>query len=39
MTVKDAFGAPKMVPFDGTRLAFSLELMQQGKIDPLTYQW
>ena len=32
-----AFGAPKMVPFDQARLAFPLEMMQKGNIDPKTY--
>lgn len=36
---KDAFEAPEMVPFDKTRLEFPLELMNKGKIDPLTYDW
>jgi len=36
---KDAFGAKEMVPFDMTRIEFSLELMKKGKIDPLTYSW
>ena len=36
---KDVFGAPEMVPFDQARLAYPLELMQKGKIDPLTYSW
>ena len=37
--VKDAFGAPKMVAFDQSRLEYPLELMAKGKIDPLTYSW
>lgn len=32
-----AFGALKMVPFDPSRLAFPLELMQKGHIDPKNY--
>jgi ABC-type phosphate/phosphonate transport system substrate-binding protein len=32
-----AFGAPKMVPFDQARLAFPLEMMKKGNIDPKTY--
>lgn len=36
---KEAFGAPQMVPFDVTRVQFSVELMKKGKIDPLTYSW
>ena len=36
---KDAFGAPEMVPFDQSRLEFSLGLMKKGKIDPLAYNW
>ncbi len=36
---KDVFGAPQMVPFDITRIEFSLGLMDKGKIDPLTYSW
>ncbi len=39
IAAKDAFGAPEMVPFDETRLRFSLGLMEKGKIDPLTYSW
>jgi ABC-type phosphate/phosphonate transport system substrate-binding protein len=39
VAVKDAFGAPQMVPFDQSRLEFSLDLMKKGKIDPLTYSW
>jgi len=31
------FGAPKMVPFDQSRLAFPLEMMKKGNIDPQTY--
>jgi hypothetical protein len=36
---KDVFGAKEMVPFDMTRIEFPLELMEKGKIDPLTYSW
>lgn len=36
---KDSFGAKEMVPFDMTRIEFPLELMEKGKIDPLTYSW
>ncbi len=36
---KDAFGTKEMVPFDITRIEFPLELMEKGKIDPLTYSW
>ncbi len=36
---KDAFGAPRMVPFDHSKIEFSLSLMEKGKIDPLTYSW
>jgi len=32
-----AFGAPKMAPFDQSRLAFPLELMKKGHIDPKNY--
>ena len=39
IAAKDAFGAPEMVPFDQSRLEFSLGLMKKGKIDPLTYSW
>ncbi|MDT8441858.1 MAG: PhnD/SsuA/transferrin family substrate-binding protein [Desulfuromonadales bacterium] len=36
----DAFGAnAKMVEFSGDNLAFSLDLMKRGNIDPLTYSW
>jgi ABC-type phosphate/phosphonate transport system substrate-binding protein len=28
-----------VVPFEASQLAFSLELMKKGKIDPLTYKW
>lgn len=36
---KAAFGVREMVPFDPARLDFSLDLMRQGGIDPLTYAW
>lgn len=36
---KAAFGAPAMVPFDAQHLQFSLDLMEKGGIDPLSYQW
>ncbi len=36
----DVFGmGAKMVEFDGKALNFSLELMKQGNINPLTYSW
>jgi len=28
-----------MVPFDSSKLDFSLELMRKGNIDPLNYNW
>lgn len=35
-----AFGeGAKMMPFSADKLAFSLELMQKGKINPKTYTW
>ncbi|RLB65937.1 MAG: hypothetical protein DRH08_07255 [Deltaproteobacteria bacterium] len=35
-----AFGSNAvMLPFESSKLSFSLGLMQQGKIDPLTYSW
>lgn len=35
-----AFGSnAKMQPFSASNLAFSLELMQKGKINPKTYSW
>jgi len=35
-----AFGSgAAMLPFESNKLSFSLGLMQQGKIDPLTYSW
>jgi ABC-type phosphate/phosphonate transport system substrate-binding protein len=34
-----AFGSGTMKPFSNTQLNFSLGLMMQGKIDPLTYKW
>lgn len=36
---KEAFGGSEMVPFDQSRLGFSLRLMKMGHIDPLTYDW
>jgi ABC-type phosphate/phosphonate transport system substrate-binding protein len=36
---KDAFGAPKMVPFDVSEIQFSLDLMKKAHIDPMTYSW
>ncbi len=40
MASNDAFGSGSaMMPFDSSKLAFSLGLMQQGGIDPLTYTW
>ena len=36
---KEAFGAPEMVPFDQSRLAFPLEMMAKGGIDPKTYEF
>lgn len=36
---KEVFGANKMVPFDPSRLDFSLTLMRKGNIDPLSYNW
>lgn len=35
-----AFGDRSIIlPFDSSRLSFSLELMRKGGIDPLTYSW
>lgn len=34
-----AFGANQVVPFDQSRLDFSLELMRKGNIDPMRYTW
>jgi ABC-type phosphate/phosphonate transport system substrate-binding protein len=35
-----AFGkGADMQPFDASKLAFTLDLMKKGKIDPLTYSW
>ncbi len=35
-----AFGSDAViVPFDSSKLSFSLGLMQKGGIDPLTYTW
>ena len=39
IAAKDTFGADQMVPFDASRLQFSLTLMKQGNIDPLGYKW
>ncbi len=36
---KEVFGASKMAPFDQSNLNFSLDLMEKGKIDPMTYSW
>lgn len=36
---KAAFGAPEMVHFDQSRLAFPLEMMKKGNIDPKNYTW
>ena len=36
---KDTFGAVEMAPFDVNNIKFSLELMEKGKIDPMTYSW
>jgi ABC-type phosphate/phosphonate transport system substrate-binding protein len=36
---KEVFGAKEMKPFDGDTLNFSLNLMEKGKIDPMTYAW
>ena len=36
---KDVFGAQEMTPFSADDLAFSLQLMKKGKVDPLTYAW
>lgn len=35
----EAFGAPKMVPFDQSRLDFPLEMMAKGGIDPKNYSF
>lgn len=35
----EAFGAPKMAPFDQARLAFPLEMMAKGGIDPKSYSF
>ena len=35
----EVFGASEMAAFDPGKLAFSLDLMKKGKIDPLTYSW
>ncbi len=34
-----AFGKGSMKPFTNSQLNFSLGLMMQGKIDPLSYKW
>lgn len=40
MASNSAFGSnAAMLPFESSKLAFSLGLMQQGGIDPLTYSW
>lgn len=39
LAAKDAFGAREMAAFDGSRLGFSLGLMEKGRIDPKTYAW
>ncbi len=39
IAAKNAFGAKEMVPFDKSRIDFSLSLMKKGKIDPMTYSW
>jgi ABC-type phosphate/phosphonate transport system substrate-binding protein len=39
IAAKAAFEAPEMKPFDASRLKFTRDLMQKGKIDPLTYTW
>jgi ABC transporter, phosphonate, periplasmic substrate-binding protein len=39
MAHKEVFGASEMVPFDSSKLDFSLELMRKGNIDPLNYNW
>lgn len=36
---KEAFGATAMTQFDVAQLAYSLELMKKGGIDPGTYSW
>jgi len=36
---REAFGASEMIPFDSTKLEFSLGLMKKGGIDPSTYTW
>ena len=36
---KEAFGATAMTHFDVAQLAFSLDLMKKGGIDPGTYSW
>jgi len=36
---KDAFGSPKMAPFNVSDIQFSLNLMKKAHIDPTTYGW
>jgi len=36
---KAVFGAPKMLPFDASKIQFSLNMMKKAHIDPLTYSW
>ncbi len=36
---KEVFGVNQMVPFDSAKLDFSLNLMDRGNLDPLTYAW
>jgi ABC-type phosphate/phosphonate transport system substrate-binding protein len=36
---KEVFGGREMAPLNADALDFSLELMQKGKIDPMTYTW
>ncbi len=39
IAAKDKFKAKNMVAFDKNDIAFSLELMKKGGIDPQTYSW
>ncbi len=39
IAAKDKFKAKDMVPFDEKNIAFSLELMKKGGIDPQNYTW
>lgn len=39
MKRQDVFNADKVQLFDNNKLRFSLWLMEQGKIDPLSYTW